>query len=413
MANKKKVLIFIPEFPGLTETFIEREVSKLAESPSLQVEVLSLKKGNGTLSTNSQNITSYIELSWIDIVLSLKYLFIYPIRVIKAFSIILQNKNRTILENMYLFLKSLGYTYVFETHYPDVIYSHFMSEPSTICLIASLILNKKLGISAHAKDVLQEGGPISENVELIKFKVMYSSFITVCNDNAYKKLLKKCEIKYPKNIYLKYHGIDESWLKGQVKDSISPFVPKKPILFSIGRFVEKKGFAYLLEAAKILKEKDIDFKLYIVGAPGPLYAGILDMLNVLEIKDKVEIVGEGNGLSFDEILGYYKIADIFVFPSVNVSKGDADGIPNVLIESAILNIPIITTDAGSITDFIEDKKDGLIVAQRDSRDLAKALEKLITHKELQKKLAKSAHDKALELFNIDTNVKEIEKLLLS
>lgn len=413
MVNKKKVLIFIPEFPGLTETFIEREVSKLAESNSLQVTVLSIKKGAGTLSDMSRNVTKYIELTWEDALLSSKYFLLYPLRVFKALLIVLKNKNRTLLENIYLFLKSVGYTNAFEKHHPDIIYAHFMSEPSTICLVSSIILNKDYAISAHAKDVLQEVGPISENVELINAKVTQAKFIAVCNDNAYKKLLKKCEIKYPKNIYLKYHGIDDIWLKEKLKLATGPFKPKKPILISIGRFVEKKGFTYLLEAAHLLKEKEIEFKLYIVGAPGPLYDGIKDMLKVLELSDVVEIVGEGEGVSFDEILGYYKVADIFVFPSVNVSLGDADGIPNVLIEAAFLNIPIITTDAGSITDFITDKKEGLIVAQRDSRDLARSLEKLLDNKELQKKLAKNAHTKALELFNIDTNVKEIEKLLLS
>ena len=62
--NKKKILVFIPEFPGLTETFIEREVSKLAKSPSLQVEVLSIKKGNGDLSDNLLSRVPYTRLEW-------------------------------------------------------------------------------------------------------------------------------------------------------------------------------------------------------------------------------------------------------------------------------------------------------------------------------------------------------------
>ena len=107
--NKKKVLIFIPEFPGLTETFIEREVSKLAESNSLQVEVLSLKKGTGTLSKPVELITSYTRLELFHLFLSIKYLFLYPKRVFKALTIILGNKNRDLRNNLYLFVKALGY----------------------------------------------------------------------------------------------------------------------------------------------------------------------------------------------------------------------------------------------------------------------------------------------------------------
>jgi len=411
--NKKNVLIFIPEFPGLTETFIEREVSKLAESSSLQVEVFSLKEGKGTYSPNLSRHVHYKRLSWKDSLQAFKYLILCPHRVLKAFTTLFPNKNRNIIDNLYVFLKSLGYSVIFEKYKPDIIYAHFMSESSTIGLLVSIILNKEFAIAAHAKDVLQENGITSENVELISQKVKYAKFIAVCNEYAYNKLIKKAGIKYPKNIYLKYHGIDEKWLKSKLKDSPTISVPKKPILFSIGRFVEKKGFAHLVEAAGILRDKKLDFKIYIVGAPGPLYEGIRDMIDVLDLEEYVEIVGKGKGISFDNILSYYKVSDAFVFPSINVANSDADGIPNVLIEAALLNIPIVTTDAGSIKEFISDGKEGIVVKQRDSEDLAKGIEKVLKSKKLREKIISNAHKKAVEMFNIDTNVKEIETLLLS
>ena len=249
--NKKKILVFIPEFPGLTETFIEREVSKLAKSPSLQVEVLSIKKGNGDLSDNLLSRVHYTRLEWRHSFIALKYFFIYPKRIFQSFFIAVANKNRNIVNNIYLFLKSLGYAVIFEKYKPDLIYSHFMSESSTVGLLVSIVLNTEFAVAAHAKDVLQEDGPIDENVELISQKVKYSKFISVCNKNAYQKLIKKANIKYPKNIYLKYHGIDEKWLKNKLKESKELEIPKKFITFSIGRFVEKKGFVYLVEAANI------------------------------------------------------------------------------------------------------------------------------------------------------------------
>lgn len=411
--NKKKILLFIPEFPALTETFIEREVSKLAESNSLQVAVLSLKVGKGTLSPNLINLVHYKRLTWIYSLKALKYLFLYPQRVAKAFWAVLFNENRTIKQTFYLFLKSLGYSAIFEEYNPDLLYFHFMSESSTIGLIASIVLNKEFAISAHAKDVLQEVGPVDENVELIESKVKFSKFITVCNQNAYKKLIKKCGTKYPKNIYLRYHGIDEKSLKERLKASPKPIgVPRKPILFSIGRFVEKKGFIYLVEAADILRNKGLDFRLYIAGAPGPLYEGIQDLISVLDLEEYVEIVGNGKGLSFDEILSYYKVTDIFVLPSINVDDSDADGIPNVLIESAMLNIPIVTTNAGSIEEFIKHNIEGYLVDQKDSNGLARGIEKVIRDDNLRETMVNTAHKKVIEMFDIDNNVNEIEKLLL-
>lgn len=411
-STKKKILIFIPEFPGLTETFIEREVSKLAESEEIDIKVLSLLKGNGTLSPSSKGVTEYKKLTWRYSLLASLYFILKPIRLTQAFFTILKNKNRNIIQTVYLFLKSVGYTKIFEEYKPDIIYAHFMSESSTIALVSSIILNKPLVIAGHAKDVLQETGPTSENVELIEQKVRHAKHVFICNDNAHEKLIKKCGVKYPKNIHLKYHGIDEQWLKEKYKEAKKVDKPKETVIFTIGRFVEKKGFNYLLEAINILKEKKIDMHLFIAGAPGSCYEGIKDLIKVLELEEQVTILGEGKGISFDEILSYYEVSDIFTLPSVNVSKGDADGIPNVLIEAAYLKIPIVTTDAGSITDFIEDNKDGLVVSQRDEKELAKALEKLIKDKSLQKKFTTNAYEKAREMFNLEDNVKEIERLLL-
>ena len=153
--------------------------------------------------------------------------------------------------------------------------------------------------------------------------------------------------------------------------------------------------------------------MYIVGAPGPLYKGIKDLISVLELEDCIEIVGKGNGLSFENILSYYKVADVFILPSVNIEDGDADGIPNVLIEAAFLGVPIVTTDAGSITEFISGGKEGVLVKQRNSKDLARGIERMLTNNKLRKKTVENAHKKAVEMFDIDINIKEIEKLLLS
>jgi hypothetical protein len=50
MEVKKRILVFIPEFPVLTETFIERELEKLNEYESIDLVIFSLKKGRGDVS---------------------------------------------------------------------------------------------------------------------------------------------------------------------------------------------------------------------------------------------------------------------------------------------------------------------------------------------------------------------------
>lgn len=73
--NKKKIVIFIPEFPVLTETFIQRDIVKLVELGNLDISVLCLKKGTTHLDETLKDLVLQIDLSPLDILLSLRYLF--------------------------------------------------------------------------------------------------------------------------------------------------------------------------------------------------------------------------------------------------------------------------------------------------------------------------------------------------
>jgi len=87
--------------------------------------------------------------------------------------------------------------------------------------------------------------------------------------------------------------------------------------------------------------------------PGDLYDQLVKMVSELNLQDTVYIHGNGNGTPFEEVLEYYKVADIFVLPSIETNDGDVDGVPTVVIEAAMAKLPIISTDAGAITDLIE------------------------------------------------------------
>jgi len=417
---RKKVLIFIPVFSKLTETFIKREVVELIKKNNLDITVFSLQKANVILDPCFNGKVVYQRINWLDVVISLKLFFSDFINNTKLLIEILNNPNRTFLNSFFLFFKSNAYALLFKKFEPNIIYAHFMSESSSLCLIASKILKTEFAVSAHAKDVLQTKGEQSENVELINIKAKYCKFITVCNSFAYKKLYESTDLKYKNKIHLYYHGIDYNQLKKDFSNSINQVQISKIkeqenflTLFTIGRFIEKKGFTYLIEAVLALKKMGVNLKLFIAGAEGPLYQGIKDMIEINELNEQIIILGDGVGVDFSTILSYFKLADIFVFPSVNVGDYDADGIPNVLIESALLEVPIITTDAGSITEFLQNNKEAIIIKQKDSNQLVESILLISKDKKLREVLINNAKNKAMKMFDIKNNVNQIEMLLLS
>jgi glycosyltransferase involved in cell wall biosynthesis len=390
---KKRILYFIPEFPRLTETFIEREVSKLVESGNLDISVLSLVKGIGVTSKETLARVSYKRLDFISFIQGLFYVVIRPLRVYKAFTLVSSNP--------YLFFKSLGYAKIFSSYNPDHIHVHFLSEPSTIVLIASIVLDVPFSVSGHARDVFMDG-------TLIPQKVKYAKFVAICNGYAYRKCIELAGSGLSDKIHKIFHGIDPNLFSGTPKIE----KPSVPLIFLGGtRLVEKKGLRYMIDASKILKESGTKHQVVLVG-PGNLYEELLEYVKKLDLEDTVIIKGEGKGTPFEVVKEYYKIADIFVLPSIETLEGDADGVPTVVIEAAIAKLPIITTNAGGISDLVVDGETGIIIPQRDAQALAEKIDHLIIHPELRKSLGEKANERATVLFDLDENVRKLEEFLL-
>ena len=236
---KKRVLYFVPEFPRISETFIEREIAKLVDLGNLEITILSLSKASGSTSENVITRTVYKRLGILDFVGGLKYLITYHTESRRCVKLALELPNRSIFSKIYFLLKSLGYTKIIAELKPQHIHAHFLSWPSTTVLIASIILKLPFSISAHARDVFVEG-------ELIPEKLQSANFVAICNSYAYKKALELAGTGVDASkIKLIYHGIDPKLFSSPAT------IPKwqVPAIFLGGtRLVEKKG-AYLYDSS--------------------------------------------------------------------------------------------------------------------------------------------------------------------
>src|SRR5262249_44723487 len=70
---------------------------------------------------------------------------------------------------------------------------------------------------------------------------------------------------------------------------------------------------------------------------------------------------------------YYHEANVFAGPSVESEAGRKEALGLVFAEAAACGLPVVATDAGGMTDIVQDKVSGLIVPQKDVPALAEAL----------------------------------------
>jgi colanic acid/amylovoran biosynthesis glycosyltransferase len=408
--NKKRIIVVIPEFPRLTETFIERDVSKLAEFEDIDLTVFSLVEGKGYLSPNLVGKVVYQRLKLLNLIsgVLLQCLAKPQITVDLLVKVLAKDSFDTtsIWQRVLFVVKGAGYAQLFKKFKPQEVHSHFLSDISTICMVSAQYLGVPLSLTVHAKDVL-----VNPSVPIVK--VGQAKFISVCNKYAHNRLLEMAKDNSSK-IHLIYHGLDEKRLE---VSNLTLIKPKRPLIFLlVSRLVEKKGVDYMLQASRILLTKGIDHEVIIIGANDPgnpvnMYEKYKEQVLSLKMQDVVKFLGEGKGVPFEEAKQYYKIADIFVMPSISATTGDADGVPNTVIEAALSKLPIIATDAGSIKDLLNEQN-SILVEQKNAEQLASAIERLIYDPELRESLGKRAYYDAKEMFSSAKNVSILHKLLL-
>ncbi len=167
----------------------------------------------------------------------------------------------------------------------------------------------------------------------------------------------------------------------------------KEIIF-VGRLVERKGVKYLVEAMSGLRD-EIPHRLIIIG-DGPEREALEKLTRDLNLEDRITFTGR---ISDGDLYRYYERCSFLVLPAVYDKKGDIEGLGVVLIEAMSYLKPVIASDAGGITDVVENGVNGLLVPPGDTQALARAIKTLATDDVLRKKMGLQAKEVIDEKFN--------------
>ena len=161
----------------------------------------------------------------------------------------------------------------------------------------------------------------------------------------------------------------------------------KPLLLFVGRLRHYKGLNVLIEAMQ-----SIDAHLLVVGS-GMMEEEWRGQASALGLDDQISFLGE---LSDDEKLVMFHAADIFVLPSTN--RAEAFGI--VLLEAMACGLPLISTELGTGTSFVnQHEQTGLVVPPNDPQALAAAINRLLGDDAFRQAMGAAAFERVQREFN--------------
>ena len=272
---------------------------------------------------------------------------------------------------------------------PDVVL-HYTIKPNIYGTIACSLLGiKTINNIAGLGTLFIKQSFITKIAKwLYKYSQSKANKIFFQNSDDFKMFTSEKLVDITKCDILPGSGVDTN------KFIPSEYVKKDDIFrfLLVARMLWDKGIGEYVEASKIIKSKykNVEFQML----------GFLDVDNhsAVSKEQMQEWVDAGYvnylGISDDVKVEIAK-ADCIVLPSFY-----REGTPRILLESASMVKPIITTDNVGCRDVVDDGVNGYLCKVRNAQDLAKKMERMLNlSDEERSQMGKAGREKMLREFD--------------
>jgi len=325
------------------------------------------------------------------------YLFINP----KTFLLVIRD-----IINLYPMLKNIKI---------DLVVAGNSGRMLSLCFIISRILKTKLISIGYGNDFL-----ISNPFSLKSFYFKNTDKIVVITHQT-KELIKKVHHLNENKIEVIYVGIDintlnvkktKSELRKEFNISNDDFV-----ILSVGRHVPRKNFQLVIRALNEINKiylnplnkpnlNPFEIKYYLIGK-GKQTKDLKQLTKDLNLEDQVVFLGR---CDIDTRNKYYKIADLFVMPSIT-KKDDIEGFGIVFLEANYFKVPVIGSATGGMSEAIVNKETGFLIEQNDVRDLVRKILFLCNNESVRKKMGKNGFNRVINGFQWENIIKSYIQLI--
>ena len=197
-----------------------------------------------------------------------------------------------------------------------------------------------------------------------------------------------------KRQYIVPNGIEDafpSYAGSRAERSANP-----PTILYAGVLCETKGVEVLLGACALLAERDVDFRLDLMGKfeSAAFERHVEQAIRRHRLEQRVRLLGVLTG---DAKFRSFATADVFCFPTFFPSETFSV----VLVEALSFGLPVVTTDWRGIPSIVEDGRSGFVVPIKDEVAVADRLQELIEDPALREAMGRSGRDRYVRNFTVE------------
>lgn len=240
----------------------------------------------------------------------------------------------------------------------DVLHAHNLKALICACIFKVFFRETKVVFTQHTSYLKR---PFFHRA----IKIFVDAYIAICN---------------PARLSMLKNGISENrthlLINGvSVKEKKEFFraLPSRYNLLVVGRMVSEKNHNLLIDAVSrvAIDNPDIDFRIWFFG-DGPLRPDIERKISMENLEDRFVLLG-----NVDNAKEFFHNFDLFLMTS------NIEGMPISALESLASGVPVLSTDAGGLSEIVESGVTGLIVPVGDVQSYSKSLAYILTGNELQ------------------------------
>ncbi|OGX04589.1 MAG: hypothetical protein A3G87_06080 [Omnitrophica bacterium RIFCSPLOWO2_12_FULL_50_11] len=269
---------------------------------------------------------------------------------------------------------------------PDITHVHSPYPPAE--LFNTLLGRSRFTVIGYHSDIIRQRHLFKLYEPFLKMTLKKANVI-ICSSSNYIETSPLLSIFRDKCRVVPY-GIDiERFASPElsVLENLGRKFGRFTILF-VGKLRYYKGLNHLIEA--MLRVKDAD--LIIVG-DGPLRSELESQVAALKLTECIHFVGR---VEDEDLPAHYHAADCFVLPSD--SRAEAFGI--VLLEAMAAGLPLVTTELGTGTSFVNiHGKTGFVVPPGDADALSEAINTLRKDVALRERFAQGGREQVRTEFS--------------
>ncbi len=257
-------------------------------------------------------------------------------------------------------------------------------------------MGSRYSLTAHANDIF---APRDFVVGLEKLFGAACAVVTV-SDFAVDQLKERFPQEAAK-FHRVYNGVELDRFR------MAEFDRAVPLILSIGRLIEKKGFADLIAACAILTERGQNFRCEIIGE-GPLEEPLRAQIAEAQLQESVRLTGPQTQ---SQIIERLAAATVFVLPCCKDAKGDMDNLPTVIMEAMAAGLPVISTPLAGVPEMVQTGVTGELVPPNEPAALADAIAAFASNIPRSRAYGARGRELAATKFSLEKNVAALAAIL--